>query len=62
MIEVMSKAFLKKYKRPNDEGVRSIFRFSSFNIDTVHYHEALFLEKNLYHNQPSYFNGNPPEK
>ncbi len=56
MIEVMSKAFLKTYKRPNDEGVRSIFRFSSFNLDSVHYHEALFLEKNLYHNQPSYFN------
>jgi hypothetical protein len=56
MNEVMSKLFLKKYKRPYDNGTQSLYRFSAFDPKTVHYHEALFCDKNLFHNAPSYFN------
>jgi hypothetical protein len=54
--EILSKSFLKKYKRPFDDGTQRLFRFSAFDPSTVNYHEALFKDKCLYHNQPSSFN------
>ncbi|HCD1304030.1 TPA: DUF2971 domain-containing protein [Vibrio parahaemolyticus] len=56
MLDVRSKVFRNKYKWPKDENIKSLYRFSSFDPDTIKYHQALFEERLLFHNLPVNFN------
>ncbi|MCF7354111.1 DUF2971 domain-containing protein [Vibrio sp. CK2-1] len=56
MLDVRSKSFRNTYKWPKDENIKSLYRFSSFDPDTIKYHQALFEERLLFHNLPVNFN------
>lgn len=56
MADIFTKKFRKLYSLPLDDGVKKLYRFSSFNPDTISFHKALFEDGLLYHNLPSYFN------